>query len=188
METARNWARLAGVLVFGLLTGGAYLIQSPRVPTVPTIAFIPQAAGAMLWDAERLGATAAAEELKCHVYWNEPTSESDSAGQISLIDSVARGRYQGLVLAPNHSLAILAALRRAIATGLPVVVVSAPLDLPPTNKLGYIINDDDKMGELAAAETARPIHGKGSVALIGLARYAPGNLNRVMSAERLLAR
>jgi ribose transport system substrate-binding protein len=68
-----------------------------------------------------------------------------------------------------------------------VVIVSADLDLPASSKLTYIVNDDEKMGELAAAELARLIHGKGDIALIGLARFAPGVTRRVRAAERLLA-
>ncbi len=141
----------------------------------------------MLWEVEHFGATLAAAKLKCRLYWNAPTSENDMAGQVSLIDKVARGKYQGLVLAPNHLLGIRAPLRRALAAGLPVVVISAPLDIPPGGKLGYIVNDDEKMGELAAAEVARLIHGKGSIALVGIARFTPGVKARVRGAERLLA-
>jgi ribose transport system substrate-binding protein len=141
----------------------------------------------MLWEVEHFGATAAAEKLKCHLYWNAPTSENDMAGQVSLIDKVSRGKYQGLVLAPNHTLGIRAPVNRALAAGLPVVIVSGQLELAASDKLGYIVNDDEKMGELAAAEIARLINGKGSVALVGVARYAPGIMTRVRAAERLLA-
>lgn len=178
---------VGGALLLSVLACGAHWMQSRRVPAVLTIAFVPQTTGAMLWDVEHFGATMAAEKLKCHLYWNAPTSETDVAGQISLIDKVVRGKYQGLVVAPNHSLAILAPLRRALAAGLPVVIVSAPLELPAGSKLTYIVNDDEKMGELAAAEVARRIDGKGSIALVGLARYAPGVKTRVLGAESFLA-
>jgi ribose transport system substrate-binding protein len=177
-----------GVLILVPLLGtGAFWAQSRRVPAVPTIAFIPQTAGPMLWEVEHFGATTAAEKLKCHLYWNAPTSENDMAGQVSLIDKVSRGKYQGLVLAPNHTLGIRAPVSRALAAGLPVVIVSAQLELPAGDKLGYIVNDDEKMGELAAAEIARLIQGRGSVALVGIARYAPGVMSRVRGAERVLA-
>ncbi len=179
------WA--TSVILLAILGAGAYWIWSRQLPSVPTIAFIPRSAGDLLWEVEHLGAKTATESLKCHLYWNAPTSENDVAGQVSLIDKVARGKYQGLVLAPNHSLAILTPLRRALAAGLPVVVVSAPLDLPASSKLGYIVNDDEKMGELAAAEIARLIRGKGAIALVGLARHAPGVANRARSVERFLA-
>lgn len=177
---------MIGAVLIAIASGVAW-IDWRASPAIPTIAFIPQTAGAMLWDVEHLGAKIAADKLKCRLYWNAPTSENDAAGQVSLIDKVARGKYQGLVVAPNHRLAILSPLHRALAAGLPVVVVSAPLDIPANGKLGYIVNDDEKMGELAAAEIARLIHGKGSIALVGLARYAPGVRDRVRGAERFLA-
>jgi ribose transport system substrate-binding protein len=186
-EITRTSVWITGVLLLASLAGGAYWARSRGVSSVPTIAFVPQSAGPMLWEVEHFGATVAAERLKCHLYWNAPTSENDMAGQVTLIDKVGRGRYQGLVLAPNHTLGIRAPLRRALAAGLPVVVVSSELDLPADGKLGYIVNDDEKMGELAAAEVASLIHGKGSVALVGIARYAPGVMSRVRGAERLLA-
>jgi ribose transport system substrate-binding protein len=184
-KTVRISILVAGAV---LLAAAAWWIQFGRGPAVPTIAFVPQAADAMRSEVEHVGAKAAAEKAKCHLYWNAPTSENDSAGQVSLIDRVVRGKYQGLVLAPNHPLAILAPLHRATAAGLPVVIVSAPLDLPPNNKLGYIVNDDERMGELAAAEVARLIDGNGSVAFAGVGRYAPGVMARVRGAERHFAK
>jgi ribose transport system substrate-binding protein len=186
-KTTRPLTPLIVVILLAVICGGAYWIQSQRVPMVPVIAFVPQTAGAMLWEVEHFGATVAAEKLKCRLYWNAPTSENDMAGQVSLIDKVARGKYQGLILAPNHPLAMLSPLRRVLAAGLPVVIVSAPVDLPAGSKLGYILNDDEKMGELAAAEIARLIHGKGSIALVGLSRNAPGITGRALGAERFLA-
>jgi ribose transport system substrate-binding protein len=186
-KTARACVWVAGALLLTMLAGGVWWFRSSRVSSVPTIAFIPQTAGAMLWEVGHFGATKAAEQSKCRLYWNAPTSENDMAGQVSLIDKVGRGKYQGLVLAPNHTLGIRAPLLRALAAGLPVVVVSAPLDIPAGSKLGYIVNDDEKMGELAAAEVASLVHGKGSIALVGLARFAPGVALRVRGAERFLA-
>jgi ribose transport system substrate-binding protein len=186
-KRARVSIWISGVTLLAALIGGAYWIWSSRPPAVPTIAFIPKTEGAMLSEVAHFGARTAAESMKYRIYWNTPTAESDVAGQVSLIDRVARGKYKGLILAPNHSFAILTPLRRALAAGLPVVVVSAPLDLPTGDKLGYIINDDEMMGELAAAEISRLINGRGEIALVGLTRAAPGVANRARGAERFLA-
>jgi ribose transport system substrate-binding protein len=186
-KTAQVWIWTTGVILIALLSGGAYWIWSRRPPATPTIAFIPETEGAMLSEVGHFGARTAAESLKCRIYWNTPTAESDVAGQVSLIDRVARGKYQGLILAPNHPFAVLTPLRRALAAGLPVVVVSAPLDLPASDRFGYVVNDDEKMGELAAAEISRLIHGRGAIALVGLTRTAPGVTQRARGAERFLA-
>jgi len=94
-KTTRASFWLAGILLIPTVAAGAYWIQSRRAPAAGTIAFVPQTGGAMLWDVGHFGATVAAEKLKCHLYWNEPTSETDVAGQVSLIDKIARGRYRG---------------------------------------------------------------------------------------------
>src|SRR5438270_6270275 len=106
-KIGRPSAWVTGAILLTGVTVGAYWVDSHKGPAIPTIAFVPEAGGAMLWEVEHLGATVAAEKLKCHLYWNAPTSENDVAGQVSLIDRVGRGNYQGLVVAPNHTLAIL---------------------------------------------------------------------------------
>jgi ribose transport system substrate-binding protein len=186
-KSKRAAVLVAAVLLLAVGFAAAYRVHSRNTPPIPTIAFVPQSTGALLWDAERLGATAAAGTLNYRLRWNAPTSESDMAGQVSLIDKAIRGKYQGLVLAPNHTLGIRAPLYRAVAAGVPVVIVSAQLELPASSRVSYIVNDDELMGELAAGEIARLIRGKGSIALVGLARFTPGVTRRVRGAERLLA-
>lgn len=186
-KTRRLLLLVTGVFLLILLAGATHWIRSSQTPATGAIAFIPRAAGSMLWEVARVGATKAADNLDCHIYWNAPTTEADAAGQISLIEKVAQNKYGGLILAPNHSLATLVPVRRALSAGLPVVIISAPLDLPENDKLGYIVNDDEKMGELAAAEAARLVQGKGPIALVGLTRSAPGIARRVRGAERYLA-
>ncbi len=182
---ASTWVGVIAALT--AITAGGYWIQLRQTPVIPTIALIPQTAGSMLWEVEYFGATRSAEKLKCHLYWNTPTSENDLAGQISLIDRVVRSKYQGLIVAPNHPLSLLAPLRRAMDAGIPVVIVAGPLDLPPNARLGYLVNDDEKMGDLAAREIGGRLNGKGSIALAGLGRNAPGVMMRARAAERLLS-
>lgn len=178
---------ITSFILFTGLGSTVWWIQAHQIPAVPTIAFIPQAGGEMLSEIGHFGATTAAEGLKCRLYWNAPTSETDVPGQVSLVDRIARGKYQGLVLAPNHPFAILAPLQRVLALGVPVVVISAPLDIPSNSKFGYVVNDDERMGELAATEVARLIHGRGAIVLVGVARYVPGVMLRARGAERVLA-
>jgi ABC-type sugar transport system substrate-binding protein len=118
-KNPRAFILVATGLCLASLAAMAFWLESRRVPSTATIAFIPKAPGTMLWEAERSGATAAAEAIKCHLYWNAPNSETDSAGQITLIDKVVSGKYQGLVVAPDHVFALLSPLRRALAAGLP---------------------------------------------------------------------
>ncbi len=187
MKLAHVSALILGVALAGSAAGWYWISLSRKRLAVPTIALIPQTSGVMLWDGGRRGATEAAGRHHYHIYWNAPRSETDVEGQISLIDRVVRGRYQGLVVAPDHALAILVPLRRALAARLPVVVVSEPLPVAPSVALSYVVNDDEKMGELAAEQIAQAIHGRGSIALLGLAPFRKGIDVRARAAELYLA-
>lgn len=158
---------------------GAVLLATASVgcdakgKSTPTIAFIPPSAQGLLWEIGRSGATVAADAVNSEISWCAPTSESDVTGQVALIELVGRRGYQGLVLAPNHPLAPMEPLRRILDQGIPVAVIATRLNIPASDKLGYVVNDDRKMGELAAAEIARLIGGDGPVAMIGLVVRLP---------------
>src|SRR6266700_866491 len=79
-----------------------------------TIAVIPRTSGTSLWEPEHAGAEAAAVHANAHIYWNAPTREDDVEGQIAIVNQVINKRYQGLVLAPDQALALIAPVRRAV--------------------------------------------------------------------------
>jgi ribose transport system substrate-binding protein len=148
-----------------------------------TIAVIPQTTATPMWEAEHLGAKATALKAGVHIYWNAPTSEDDIAGQIAMVERVTQRRYQGLVLAPDHQQALIAPVRRALSRGLQVVVVSSPLSVPPGGQLSYVLNDEDAGARLAARRVAQMLHGKGTVALLGINPNMIGIVTRARSVE-----
>ena len=107
-------------------------------------------------------------------------------GQIALVERVTAGDYQGLVLAPNHSLALLTPVRRALARGLITVILSSPLPIPADDKLCYILNDEEEGGRIAAQRVALLTGGHGSVAMIGIDPDIAGILARAKSFEHAL--
>src|SRR5271169_3571542 len=102
-----------------------------------TIAVIPRTSGTGLWEPEHGGAEAAAVHANAHIYWNAPTREDDVEGQIAIVNQVISKGYQGLVLAPDQALALIAPVRRAVARDVPTVIVGSPLPLPAGGKLSY---------------------------------------------------
>lgn len=154
----------------------------------PAIAVLPRTAGSTLWEAEHAGADAASRNSKYAVYWNAPTHEDDVEGQIALIEKVRRGSYSGLVLAPDHALALLTPIRRVLATGTPVVIVSSRLGLPPGGNLSYIVTDEKLMGRMAAQRIGKMLGGSGAVALLGFDPGVPGVMSRVRAFEAELNR
>jgi len=173
-------ASLATLLL--LFSGGCHK------PGKVTIAVIPRTSGTLLWEPEHRGAQDAAESIGAQIYWNAPTREGDVAEQIALIDHVITENDLGLILTPNQSLALITPVRRALAHGLPIVIVSSPLPVSPGPNLSYVLNDEVEGGHIAARRIAQLLHGHGTVALLGINPSVAGIMVRARSFESFMSR
>src|SRR5216683_2477915 len=100
-------------LLLGIVLGGLGL--SCRSSNSRTIAVIPRTTANELWESVHKGAETAGHQTGFHIYWNAPTREDDIERQVGLVERVINDRPAGLVLAPDHYLALVAAVRRAIS-------------------------------------------------------------------------
>lgn len=181
LNMSRSWAIVWIGFVF--LSGPSCNDTAPQ-----TIAFIPRTSGTTLWEAAHAGAEAAARSTQLKVYWNAPTREDDIQGQIALVERMIDGKYQGIVLAPDQTLALITPVRRALRKGIPTVIIGSPLPIPPSGKLSYILNDEEEGGQLAAARIAQLLHGSGTIAVLGINPDIAGIMTRARSLESALAR
>ncbi len=185
-------SRIAGVhLVLGGLLGcvlcGVLGCRPGRWFGTPlSIAVIPRTSGNILWEPENVGAQMAASELGERVYWNASTREDDIDGQISLVARIRPRQFRGLVLAPDHALALITPVRRSLASGLPIVIVGSPLPIPAGENLSYVLNDEEEGGRLAAGRVAALLHGQGTIAVLGIDPDIAGIMVRAESFERSL--
>ena len=175
---SRSWDWFAAVVLFclGCHSGAPF-----------SIAVIPRTSGTGLWEPEHGGAEAAALRARAHIYWNAPTREDDVEGQIAIVNQVISKGYQGLVLAPDQALALIAPVRRALARGIPTVIVGSPLPLPAGENLSYILSDEETGGRVAAQRVAELLHGRGSVAVLGMNPDIAAIMIRTRSLELFLA-
>jgi ribose transport system substrate-binding protein len=175
-------SRLAGCLVlFLLLSAGC--AQRPR-----TIAFIPQETADDLWEPAHLGATNAARGSGFRVYWNGPTRPDDVQRQILLLDRAIQRGDQGIMIAPGQSLALMTPVLRAISEGLPTVVLGSPLPVPAAGGLSYVLNDEDEEGRIAATRLCERLHGRGSIAVLGVNPGTPGLVLRLHAFQMAIHR
>jgi ribose transport system substrate-binding protein len=123
-------------------------------------------------EAEHEGAAAAARGLGLRIRWSESSRENDVESQIALVDRAVSERYRGLILAPDEPRALMVPIQRALAAGMRVVVVGAPLPLPPQRNLSYIVNDDEEIGRIAAMRIGEVLHGRGEVAVVDIDPYS----------------
>lgn len=139
-------------------------------------------------ESEHGGAMAAADPEHARIYWNAPTREDDIQGQIAMVERVAQGSAQGLVLLPDHAWALISPVRSALAHGIPTVIISSPLAMPPGDHLFYLLNDEQKGGELGAERVSAILHNHGKIAILGIDPDIRGIMTRARSLEETLAR
>lgn len=165
----RNRLLLAALLVS--LTGCAR--ESKRI-----IAVIPKATAHLFWVATETGARAAARERNVEMVYNGPASETDYARQIQIVDSMIARKVDGIAIAAAERKALVAAIDRAMAAGIPVTVFDSGLD--SENYVTFVATNNYEGGQTAARELARLLGGSGKVALL---MHAPGSLSS-MDRER----
>lgn len=149
---------------------------------------IPQTDGTMQWEPVHVGSEVAADKVGVSIYWNAPTREDDVEAQIALVDRIVSANYQGLVLAPDQGLALVTPVRRAIAHGIPTVIIGSPLPISPGGNLSYILNDEVEGGQMAARRIAALLNGHGTVALLGINPDVAGIMIRARSFEEYMAK
>jgi ribose transport system substrate-binding protein len=162
----------------------ALLLPGCRSRSAITIAVIPRTAGNYLWEPVHGGAEVGALQTGSTIYWNAPTREDDIEGQIALVNQVVARGYQGLVLAPDQALALITPVRRALARGMPTVVVSSQLPIPAGGKLFYILNNEDSAAGIAADRVLSLLHHHGPIAVLGVNPDVAGIITRVRSFEQ----
>lgn len=183
-------SRLVRGLAFTLLAACVCMLAAAGCgkPARYSIAVIPRTTATVHWESLHTGVEHAAYPLGIKIYWNAPTREDDIHGQVALIDRLAAGgNYQGLVIAPDQSLALISPVRRALAKGLSIVILGSPLRMPPGGNLYYVLSDDEEGGRMAARRVAAILRGKGTVALSGVNPDIQGTMLRARGFEQLLA-
>jgi len=152
------------------------------------IAVIPPTDGTAQWEPAHTGAETAAGQIGASIYWNAPTREDDVEAQIALVNHVVSENYDGLVLAPDQALALETPVRRALALGIPTVIIGSPLSISPGGDLFYIVNDDFEAGHIAAQRVARLLNGRGTVAILGINPDVASTMIRTRAFEEFVAR
>lgn len=150
------------------------------------VAVIPRTTAFTIWEAVHAGAQFAAAPTGTQVYWNAPASEDDIQEQAALVDRIIDQHYQGLILAPDQPLALIAPVERAAAKGIHTVIIASPLLMPPRPNIAYIVNDDEAIGRIAAARIAGILNGHGRVAVLGINPQSLSDLNILHSFESTL--
>jgi ribose transport system substrate-binding protein len=136
------------------------------------LAVIPKGTSHQFWRSVHAGAEAAAKELgNVEILWKGSETEADTAGQISVVKDFITNDVDGIVLAPNHSEALVDAVSEANTENIPVVVFDSGLGKGATT-VSYVATDNFKGGQLAGKTLAEALGHEGNVILL---RYKEGS-------------
>ena len=97
------------------------------------IVVIPKGLTHEFWQSINRGAQQAGKDLQdrlglaVDVKWDGPLEENQTQAQLSIIDRNLAAKVQGIMLAPQHSQALIPAVEKAVRQGVPVLVFDSGL-------------------------------------------------------------
>jgi ribose transport system substrate-binding protein len=162
------------------------LLAGCRATQRKTIAVVPKATAHLFWVTVHAGAAAAGKDLNVDIEWNGPSSETDYARQVQIVDSMIARQVDGLVVAAQDRTTLNASLDRAAAAHIPVTVFDSGVD--STNYMTYIATNNYQGGQMAARKLAALLNGKGKVAMLMNAPGSKSTLDRESGFEDVLTK
>jgi len=185
MQSVKSgWLRVA--ILLGVMLSIAAVALWWRQKSAVVIAVLPVTTAQEIWESEHLGAAQAARARGWSVYWNAPVREDDYQRQIQLVEQSVRRGVGGLVLSPNHAVALISPVRNAVAHHIPTVIVGSPLGIAPGSDLHYVLNDEVAMGRMGAERAARLVKDGDTVLVLGINQGMIASIRRADAFEARL--
>jgi ribose transport system substrate-binding protein len=134
------------------------------------LAVVPKGTTHEFWKAVHAGAVKAGKELGVEIVWKGPLKEDDLKSQVDLVQSFTAQGVSGMVLAPLNDSALVAPVKAAVKSGVPVVIFDS--DLKGQDHASFVATDNRAAGRLAGEKLGALLGGKGNVVLL---RYQEGS-------------
>src|SRR5829696_36392 len=129
------------------------------------------------YAAARLGADRTARALGVATRHYVPNKPDDVAEQIALIDEALAARPDAFVVVPVHPTAVNAALRKIVASGIPLIgYLNRYTEAGPVSFVG---SDDYALGVRIATYLYEHLHGRGSVLVVEGPKESVTSLDRL---------
>lgn len=175
----RNRLFVAGALCACLFSASCNRSTQKRV------VFIPKGRAHEFWQSVHAGAVKAQRENAGYeIIWNGPASETDYEGEIQIVDSAINQHVDAVCLAPIDKKVLVAAVERAAAAGIPVIIFDSPVDTPKFTS--QVATDNYAGGALAAARIGQILGGKGRIAEVAVQPGSASTMAREQGFEEAL--
>jgi ribose transport system substrate-binding protein len=146
-----------------------------------TIAVIPKGRAHLFWQSVHAGAVMASREAGVEILWNGPTSETDYAGQIQIVEAMINRRVDAIALAPIDKKAMVGVVERAAKQDIPVVIFDSGIDTEVF--VSQVATDNYAAGRLGAERMGELLQGKGKVVIVAVQPGAASTMAREQGFE-----
>jgi ribose transport system substrate-binding protein len=174
--TRRTWA---GAAASALLAS-----QGCNQKKRTTIAVIPKGRAHLFWQSVHAGAAKAAMDLGVDIQWNGPTSETDYAGQIQIVENMITRRVDAICLAPIDKKIMVNVTERAAREGIPVVIFDSGIDTDQF--VSQVATDNYQAGRMGAERMGKILNSKGKVVMVAVQPGAASTMERERGFEEAL--
>jgi ribose transport system substrate-binding protein len=128
------------------------------------IVFIPKSSDQVFWTFMRNGADKAVQEAgNVKLTWRGPAYNDDTDSQIRIVELYTKPEVDAIILVPTDRHRLAAPVKKAVASGIKVIVVDSGLD--GDQYRNFITTDNYAAGKLAAERLSALLHGRGKVLL-----------------------
>ncbi len=124
----------------------------------PVVAVIPKSQAHIFWQTVHAGAVAAGRDLDVKILWKAPTTETDYAEQVRIIEDFITQKVDGIVLAPTDRKAIVPYIERAAKEGIPLTIFDSGAETD--RYVSFVATDNYQGGVMAAERMAEILGGK----------------------------
>lgn len=145
------------------------------------IAVIVKTANSDFWQNVKKGSDTAASGLKGYTAtFQGAASDTDLAGQVSLVENAINRKVAGIVLAPSDPDALIPAIKKAWEAKIPVVLIdSAASDAGKAYYQSFLATDNKVAGEMSAKTLIDKIGTTGKIAIMSYTAGSGSEIGRV---------
>ncbi len=122
------------------------------------IAVIPKSQAHIFWQTVHAGAVAAGQDLDVRIFWKAPTTETDYAEQVRIIEDFMTQKVDGIVLAPTDRKALVPYIERAAREGIPLTIFDSGADTK--QYVSFVATDNYQGGVMGAERMAEILEAK----------------------------
>jgi ribose transport system substrate-binding protein len=145
------------------------------------IAVIVKTANSDFWQNVKKGSDTAVSGMKGYTAsFQGAASDTDLAGQVSLVENAVNRKVAGIVLAPSDPDALIPAMKKAWEAKIPVVLIdSAASDAGKAYYQSFLATDNKLAGELCAKVLIDKVGTTGKIAIMSYTAGSGSEIGRV---------